>query len=167
MAKKQSVDETQEVVSEEELGEPRVYELGFHIDPDLSQEELKEVYKGMTDAISAEGTIIASGKYEKVTLAYTISRMEHEGRHDFSTAFFAWIAYETTAEGHEKVLEAVNTDKRIFRFIDIVTTKEEALHAEEQRELRMNTSKKVDVVSDEKQEEKSIDKKEEAAEVTA
>lgn len=119
--------------SEEESAEPRVYELGFHIDPELSQEKIREVFQGIKDAA---GKVVAVGEPEKIPLAYVISRMERTGRRDFSTAFFAWVAYEASPEEHAKVVESARDNEHIIRFIDIHTTKEAALHAAEQREMR-------------------------------
>ena len=119
----------QEEMHEEVLadGEMRVYELGFHLDPELPSEEVKKAYGEVHDLISSKGTIVAEGEPEKIPLAYTISRQETTGRRDFDSAYFAWIAYEGTVEMHG------NT--RIIRFIDLLTTKEAAHHASEVREL--------------------------------
>ena len=94
--------------------EARVYELGFHIDPELSQEEVKKVYQGYKDLA---GAIVAEGQPQKVQLAYTISRKDTTGRRDFDTAYFGWIAYEADAATHEKVAEAAAEDARLIRFI--------------------------------------------------
>lgn len=109
--------------------EPRVYELGFHIDPELSNEEVKKTYQAIRDVAAKAGTIVAEGEPQKIQLAYTVSRSEVGGRRDFDTSFFAWIAYETTGAGHEQVAEAVRATTRIFRHLDIRTTKEAAEHA--------------------------------------
>jgi ribosomal protein S6 len=115
--------------------EPRVYELGFHLDPELAQEDLKKAYQDMRGRVEAAGTIIAEGEPVKIPLAYTISRMETGGRRDFSTAFFCWIAYETDGAGHEAVATAAREDSRIVRFLDIRTTVEEAKHSAEMQEM--------------------------------
>lgn len=127
--------DTQEVDAEvvENHADPRVYELGFHIDPELPQEEAKKVFEGMKDAV---GTVIAEGAPEKIQLAYTVSRMEHGGRRDFDGSYFAWIAYEADGATHEKVAEAARADARIFRFLDIRSSKEEAEHSAELYEMR-------------------------------
>lgn len=117
--------------------ELRVYELGFHIDPELSQEEAKKTYQGIREVIEGAGTIVAEGTPEKIQLAYTVSRMEHGGRHDFDGSYFSWIAYETDGAGHEKVTDAARAETRIFRFLDIRTTKEEAMHAAEMHEMML------------------------------
>lgn len=114
--------------------EPRVYELGFHIDPELSQEEAKAAVQTLRDRIEAAGTIIAEGEIEKIPLAYTVSRMETGGRRDFNSAYFGWIAYEAAGEGHDAVVNAAR-DSRVVRFLDVRTTKEAAQHAAEMHEF--------------------------------
>ncbi len=148
MVKKQNEEVVQDTAIEESAGEVRVYEVGFHIDPELSQDDVKQVFKSIKDTCASVGTVVATGAPEKIKLAYTISRMEHAGRHDFSTSSFAWIAYEASIEGHSKVLETVSSDKRIFRFIDLVTTKEEAEHSAEQREIIARTQENQEGVSE-------------------
>jgi hypothetical protein len=89
-------NELMDLQEDGDLAETRVYELGFHLDGELPQEEVKKMYQGIRDRISAVGTLVAEGEPTKVPLAYTISRQETTGRRDFDTAFFCWIAYEAT-----------------------------------------------------------------------
>lgn len=118
-----------------DLAETRVYELGFHLDAELPQEEAKKVYQGIRDRITALGTIVAEGEPTKIPLAYTISRQETTGRRDFDTAFFSWIAYEADTVAHDDLLEFVKGLPSIIRFIDIRTDREAAQHAAEMHEL--------------------------------
>lgn len=122
--------------------DPRVYELGFHLDSELPVEEVKKAYQDMRGRITGEGlpagrqgTVVAEGEPEKIPLAYTISRQDTSGRRDFDSAYFSWIAYEATPRDHAEVLTAANADKRVIRFIDILTTKEAVRHAVEMREF--------------------------------
>src|SRR5438105_6292788 len=85
-------------------GEPRVYELGFHLDPELPTEEVKKAYQAVHSLVASKGTVIAEVEPEKIQLAYTISRQEVSGRRDFSSAYFAWVVYETTPESHAEVV---------------------------------------------------------------
>jgi ribosomal protein S6 len=118
-----------------DLTETRVYELGFHLDGELPQEEVKKAYQGMRDRITAVGTVVAEGEPTKVPLAYTISRQETTGRRDFDSAFFCWIAYEADGAGHDDLLEFVKSQSSIIRYLDIRTTKDAAKHAAEMHEL--------------------------------
>jgi ribosomal protein S6 len=134
MAKKDI--EKDELMDEETSSEPRVYELGFHLDPELSESEAKKAYVALKGVVEERGTVLAEGEPEKVHLAYTISRSENSGRRDFDTAYFCWIAYEANGEGHEAIAEAARTEKRVVRFLDLRTTREEVKHSAEMRELR-------------------------------
>ncbi|MHB8914035.1 MAG: 30S ribosomal protein S6 [Minisyncoccota bacterium] len=128
------VDETEDTGAE-----PRVYELGFHLDPELPVEEMKKEHQAVRALISGKGAIVAEVEPQKIQLAYTISRQDVAGRRDFSSAYFAWIVYETTAENHAEVIAAAGANKSIIRFIDLITTKDEARHAFEIHELLAKT----------------------------
>jgi len=117
--------------------EPRVYELGFHLDPELPTEEVKKAYQTVRGLIEGKGEIVAEGEPIKVPLAYTISRQEVAGRRDFDSAYFAWIVYETPAPAHADILATASANKQVVRFIDLITTKDIARHAVEMRELSM------------------------------
>lgn len=133
MAKK--TDETQNELDQIDGAEPRVYELGFHLDAELAQEDVKKAYQDVREKIASVGTIIAEGEPVKVPLAYTISRMSTAGRRDFNSAFFCWIAYETDGAGHDQIGTMARADSRIIRFLDIRSTADEAKHSADIQEM--------------------------------
>jgi ribosomal protein S6 len=126
----------------EDNGEPRVYELGFHLDPELPSEEVKKAYQTVR-ALAGEG-LVAEGEPEKIQLAYTISRNDVAGRRDFDSAYFAWVVYEALASRHAEILAAASADKRIIRFIDLLTEKDAARHAVEMRALSVKMPERVE-----------------------
>ena len=138
------VDETLEEVG----SDPRVYELGFHLDPELPTEEVKKAYQAIRTLIEGKGALIAEGEPEKIQLAYTISRQEVAGRRDFDSAYFSWIVYETTPESHAEILTAANANKYIVRFIDLITTKDAARHAVEMHTLAQKTAEPTEETED-------------------
>jgi ribosomal protein S6 len=123
--------------------ESRIYELGFHIDPELPQEEVKKTYQSIKASIEKVGTLVAQGEPQKIPLAYTISQKNTQGRRDFDSAYFAWIAYEAAGEGHQAVLDMANSETRIIRFLDIKTTREQAKHSEEMHEIMLKIPEPV------------------------
>lgn len=125
----------------EDSGEPRVYELGFHLDPELPVEEVKKAYQEIRGRIEEKGKIVAESEPEKIQLAYTISRQEVAGRRDFDSAYFSWIVYEAQGAEHAGIISAAGANKRIIRFIDLITTKDAARHAVEMKELAAKTPK--------------------------
>lgn len=128
-------EETAELIDVADAQEVRVYEIGFHIDGELPTEEAKKTYQHIRSEIASKGAIITEGEPLKIPLAYTISRGEQAGRRDFNTAFFCWIAYEANVAGHQAVLDLMGEQMRVFRFIDLKTTKEEAQHSAEMAEI--------------------------------
>ncbi|MCX6786829.1 MAG: 30S ribosomal protein S6 [Candidatus Kaiserbacteria bacterium] len=137
MAKQDKEIKEDEILEED--SESRVYELGFHIDAELPIEEVKKIYSAMREFIAAKGTIIAEGEPEKIQLAYIISKQETGGRHDFNTACFCWIAYETSPLHHSEIIETASANTHIIRFIDLLTTKDAARHSVEMHELSLKT----------------------------
>ncbi len=140
MAKKK-----EEVIEDEidALGDdPRVYELGFHLDSELPSEEVKREYQTVREMVASHGTVVAEGEPEKIQLAYTISRQEVAGRRDFDSAYFSWIAYEAVPTAHAEVVKAAGENARIIRFIDLLTTKEAARHAVEMHEIARSTAER-------------------------
>jgi ribosomal protein S6 len=137
MAKEKTSPEMAEINEMEaaDSAEVRVYELGFHIDAELPQEEVKNTYQAIRAGIAALGTVVAEGEPTKVPLAYTISIQNTTGRRDFDTAFFCWIAYEANGAGHAAVSELAGANKSIIRFIDLRTTTEGAKHSAEMHEI--------------------------------
>jgi ribosomal protein S6 len=149
MAKKKELElENVDLDTEANDAEPRVYELGFHIDPELPTEEVKKVYQGLRDAVVAAGTVVAEGEPENIPLAYTISRSETGGRRDWNSAFFAWIAYEAKGEGHRAVVSKASEEKRLVRFIDVRTTADAARHSADLRAIRMQMPQKEEGISE-------------------
>lgn len=133
MAKK--TNETQEELDQIDGAEPRVYELGFHLDPELAQEDLKKAYQDIREKIAGIATIIAEGEPVKIPLAYTISRMNTSGRRDFNSAFFCWIAYEADGAAHEQIASMARQNLQIVRFLDIRSSADEAKHSADMQEM--------------------------------
>ncbi len=139
-----------EPTTEAGYNESRVYELGFHLDPELPTEEAKKIYQSLREVVRSNGTVVAEGDPQKVQLAYTISRSVDHLRRDYDTAYFAWIAYEAEGPGHGAVTLAAKNETNIIRFLDIRTEKEVALHAAQMHEMFAKTAEQValDDVSD-------------------
>lgn len=144
MAKKLEAETRASDVLEDVGDESRVYELGFHLDPELPVEEVKKTYRAIRELVEGKGTLVAEGNPEKIQLAYTVSRQEVAGRRDFDSAYFSWIVYETSASNHAEILTTVSANKHVIRFVDLLTTKDAARHAVEMRELSVKAPKRAE-----------------------
>lgn len=134
-----NVEEFNALIDEAGDDVARVYELGFHLDPELPTEEMKKEYQTIRDFIASKGAIVAEGEPQKIPLAYTISRNDTSGRRDFDSAYFAWIVYETMTSHHAEILTTTSSNTRIIRFIDLLTAKDAARHSAEMREISLKT----------------------------
>ncbi len=137
MAKKEKAVSAETEVLDTDHAELRVYELGFHLDPELTDADAKKAYQALRELAGGKGSIVAEGEPRKIPLAYTVSRTEQSVRRDFDSSWFAWFAYEADGEGHTAVTEAASAEHRIFRFIDLKTTKEAAQHSAEIQEMML------------------------------
>ncbi|MBI5406043.1 30S ribosomal protein S6 [Candidatus Kaiserbacteria bacterium] len=144
MSKNQDEETFADEMLDDAGSEPRVYELGFHLDPELPTEEVKKAYQAVCGLISGKGTLVAEGEPEKTQLAYTISRQEVAGRRDFDSAYFSWIVYEADASNHADIIAAVSANKHIVRFIDLLTTKDAARHSVEMRAISMKMPERAE-----------------------
>ncbi|HEX2792156.1 MAG TPA: hypothetical protein VHO23_00320 [Candidatus Paceibacterota bacterium] len=142
--------ETTEQTPEAGYNESRIYELSFHIDPELPQEEVKKVYQGIREHMASVGSVVAEGEPQRIPLAYTISRMETGGRRDFNSSYFAWVAYEADGAGHDAV-NASMKNPSIVRFLDIRTDREAAQHAAELHEMYARIGEKQEGMTDEEE----------------
>lgn len=134
---KQKDEEVLDIDLEAVGDDPRVYELGFHLDPELPTEEVKSAYQTIRSEIADRASIVAEGEPQNIQLAYTISRQEVSGRRDFNSANFAWIAYEAIPSAHAEIISAAGNNKKVIRFIDLLTTKDAARHAAEMYEISL------------------------------
>ena len=139
----QDMDIETNEIADDASSETRVYELGFHLDPELPSEEVKKAYGSIRALVAEKGVVIAEGEPQNIQLAYTISCQNATGRRDFNSAYFCWIAYEASARNHSEIISAANVDKRIVRFIDLLTTKDAARYSVELHELLVKTPERV------------------------
>lgn len=145
MAKKEIKEvETGDMSLAADHAERRVYELGFHLDPELSETDAKKAYQALRELAAEKGEIVAEGTPQKIQLAYTVSRTEQSVRRDFDASWFSWFAYEVDGEGHEAVVAAAKAEAHIFRFIDLRTDKEAAQHSAEMHEIMLKAAEKRD-----------------------
>lgn len=125
-------------------GESSVYELAFHINPNLSETEVGKTFENLKKSILESGaSIITESNPRRVDLAYTISVKNEEGSQDFNQGMFGWVAYEGLSENQKAIEEAVSDEKNIFRHLVILTTKEVVEFAKQREEEARSIARNV------------------------
>lgn len=102
-----------------------VYELGYHLLPTLSDEEVQKEAASFKSLIEKQGGSLVSEEAPKpMHLAYTMVKKQEGKNAKFNESFFGWIKFETSAEGVLQVKKEVDANKNVLRYLIIKTVRE-------------------------------------------
>lgn len=120
--------EIENTINETDMSEdinPRVYELGYHIIPAISEEEAPREAAAIKEFIQGNGgTVISESAPQHMTLAYAMYRTENGKKEEFETAHFGGIKFEMEPAGVASIKEVLDMNKNILRHIIFKTVKE-------------------------------------------
>lgn len=106
----------------------KVYELGYHILPTVSEGNLsKEVEAIKSKITDLGGEFISEAAPQNTALAYEIVKEISNKNHKFNNAYFGWIKFEVEAEKIESLKEEMEKNLNVLRFIIIKTVRENTL----------------------------------------
>lgn len=153
-----------------EEGNLHAYEVGYHIVPAVSAENLPNEIENIKNFITKEGAAIISEEFPKMReLAYSIKKTMSGAKRNFDTAYFGWIKFDAGEASIAKIKKFFDENENILRFLLINTVKENTLYSpkisdvvsakEEPRVVKKDSSEK-EIKSPISQEEldKTIDK---------
>ncbi|MBU3968957.1 30S ribosomal protein S6 [Patescibacteria group bacterium] len=136
--------------------EGRVYELGFLLDPAISEDKLDEEFSLIKKVIENNKGSFISEEWPKIKkLEYTIFKASHDGKKRYDTAYFSWIKFETTPLLVDKIYEEIKKNEKIIRFIIIKTVKKDTLAV-----IRKPVIRKKRKVIEKKEQDSGISKEE-------
>jgi ribosomal protein S6 len=105
--------------------EPRVYELGYHLVPTLSVEQIpgaSGAVRGMIERISKD--IIAEELPVFIDLAYQVVKtIEHKNKR-YDDAYFGWIKFEGNPDDIATLEEELKKDVNVLRYLVTKTLRE-------------------------------------------
>ena len=108
----------------------RIYELGYHIVPAVSEEEAPREAAAIKEFIKEQGgTVISEELPKHMELAYTMYRTENGKKDKFDTSHFGGIKFEINPDSLVKIKEVLDMNRNILRHIIFKTVKENT-HAE-------------------------------------
>ncbi len=106
-----------------------VYEVGFHLLPTLSDEEVTSATKGIMDLLKKEGAKFVGDRFPaKISLAYDIQKRVSGKNVNYDSAYFGWVAFELSRDAIERVKALIDQNPSILRYL-IVTTDRGAVAA--------------------------------------
>lgn len=105
--------------------EPRVYELGYHLIPALSDEEAPAEAAALKELVVKQGgTVISEDAPQHISLAYTMYRTESGKKTKFDTAHFGGIKFEMGPAEVIALKEALDANKNLLRYLIFKTVRE-------------------------------------------
>lgn len=106
----------------------KVYELGMQIVSDIDADSAQAVFADLKKAVEKKGTVISEEVPKLRELAYTMEKHLHGKNVRYSTAYFAWVKFETNPEEIANLDDVVKANTKILRYIIVKTVKENTLH---------------------------------------
>lgn len=108
----------------------RIYELGYHIVPTVSEEAVATEVTALKDVLAGFKTqIIAEGFPRFRYLAYLMRQTSGGKQTDFSSAYFGWLKFETYPEAAQAIAAELRKNEKILRFLLFKTVRESTLSA--------------------------------------
>lgn len=132
--KEEKIKEEKSPVDSEKV---RVYEIGFHLIPSLSEEEIADEVAGIKKAIEdADGMFITEGYPKMRNLEYTIEVPITMPKTRFDHAQFGWIKFEAGVEAPDVIKETLSRNNNIIRMIIVKTARENTLYGYKLRQKK-------------------------------
>lgn len=145
----------------EEGTESRIYEIGYLLNPFLSEEELALIVSKIKDITKEQGgTFVFEEDPKKMELAYTMTKNISNKNKNFDEAYFGWFKFESTPESIALIEENLKKLEAIIRFLLVKTTRENNFIPKKfvrRQSTFKDSSVKTDDVSTEVIDEKKID----------
>jgi len=97
--------------------EPRIYEIGYLLIPNLTSEEVTDSVNSIRDLAEGSGEIIASENPKLIKLAYTMEKTREHKKHSFEEGHFGWMKFRGAPEQLESIKGALDENDNIIRFL--------------------------------------------------
>ena len=107
-----------------------VYEVGFHVVPEVLEANVAEVVEKIRAEIQKGGAEIISESFpHKMALAYTVERATTGKREKYNDAYFGFIKFATDRETISSLETLLRSMKEILRYLLTETKREEMIAA--------------------------------------
>lgn len=146
------------------MKEPRVYEIGYLLVPQIKEEELDAQVDALRKIITDKGGLpIAEGRPELIDLAYPMSKDIENKRHEYTKGYFGWIKFDVSPEQSLVIKKEMDALKVMIRNLLINTVREDT---RAKVPVSKPTSKKEDAPAPVAPKTEAAEAKEDAPELT-
>ena len=103
--------------TQEEKEETKLYELGYLLAPDVTEEGVNAEVESLRSVLEKNGAVPFSEEMPgKRVLAYEMSKRINDKRHAFTQGYFGWMRFELGASKISFVKDALDHNDRMIRF---------------------------------------------------
>ena len=118
----------------------RVYELGFHFVPTLSEDEVVVQFSHLKSLIEKKGgTFISEEVPQMINLAYEITKTLKAQKKRYTSAYFGWVKFDIDPSELAGIEKDVKAFEPILRYILITTVRENTLVVEKEAIKKVGT----------------------------
>jgi len=103
--------------SNDESPEPRIYEIGYLLIPNLTSEEVTDTVNSIRDLAEGAGEVIASESPKLIKLAYPMEKTIDHKKHTYEEAHFGWMKFRGAPESLISTKTALDGNDNIIRFL--------------------------------------------------
>lgn len=105
---------------------PRIYEIGYTVNPSVKEEDVEKTVGGIRSAIEKSGgSFIAEGAPALTKLSYPITTLENARKVEYDRGYFGWIKFEAAIPSASTLDEALKHNANVMRFILFRTVRED------------------------------------------
>jgi len=102
-----------------------VYEIGYHLLPGLSEEEVTAAVSALSELLKKNGaTMVGDHHPVKLPLAYAIAKRVAGKIQHFEEAYFGWVAFEVSRSALTPIKEYLDAAPSVLRYLVIKTSKD-------------------------------------------
>ncbi len=127
-----------------EVSDSQIYEVGYHLLPNISEENVPQDVSAIHGVISNCGGIIFSeGAPSMRQISYEIAKKVENKTLKFNKAYFGWIKFEVDSSRISEITEKIAGMPNILRFIVIKTVRENTMYTPKAPVFKRENSKEV------------------------
>jgi len=101
----------------DESQEPRIYEIGYLLIPNLTSEEVTDSVNSIRDLAEGAGEIITSENPKLIKLAYAMEKTKDHKKHTFEEGHFGWMKFRGAPEKLGSIKNSLDENDNIIRFL--------------------------------------------------
>jgi ribosomal protein S6 len=117
-----------EEMTQTEVSDNGVYEVGFLLVPEITEEKLPEIFGTLKNVILDKGAVAISEEFPKlISLAYTMERTINNKIERFNEGYFGWIKFELPSEKVEDLEATLRLRIDLVRHLLVKTVRENTI----------------------------------------